>query len=69
MVNAGIKCNAQQVDQIRKNIVNILKVIDFTIDIETNTKVEDVLEITLKLNHSKHLEFIYHKLLISYRKQ
>ena len=58
MVNAGIKCNAQQVDQIRKNIVNILKVIDFTIDIETNTKVEDVLEITLKLNHSKHLEFI-----------
>lgn len=58
MVNAGIKCNAQQVDQIRKNIVDILKVIDFTIDIETNTKVEDVLEITLKLNHSKHLEFI-----------
>lgn len=58
MVNVGIKCNAQQVDQIRKNIVKILKVIDFTIDIETNTKVEDVLEITLKLNHSKHLEFI-----------
>ena len=43
--------NGQQIDRTRKNINKILKDIGFGIDIETNLKVVDFLDITFNLNN------------------
>ena len=43
--------NGQQIDRTRKNINKILKDIGFGIDIETNLKVVDFLDITCNLNN------------------
>ena len=43
--------NGQQIDQTRKNIIKIFKDFGFGIDIETNSKVVDFLDITFNLNN------------------
>ena len=43
--------NGQQIDRTRKNINKIFKDIGFGIDIETNLKVVDFLDITFNLNN------------------
>ena len=43
--------NGQQIDRTRKNIIKIFKDIGFGIDIETNLKVVDFLDITFNLNN------------------
>ena len=43
--------NGQQIDRTRKNIIKIFKDIGFGIDIETNSKVVDFLDITFNLNN------------------
>ena len=43
--------NGQQIDRERKNIIKILKDARFNIDIETNSKVIDLLDITFNLNN------------------
>ena len=43
--------NGQQIDRERKNIIKILKYARFNIDIETNSKVIDFLDITFNLNN------------------
>ena len=44
--------NRQQIDRRGKNIIKIFKDIGFSIDIETNSKVVDFLDITFNLNSS-----------------
>ena len=41
--------NGQQIDQMRKNIIKIFKVTDFAIDVETNLKIVDFLDIAFNL--------------------
>ena len=41
--------NGQQIDQLRKKIIKIFKEIGFKIDIETNLKIVDFLDITFNL--------------------
>ena len=41
----------QQIDRTRKNIIKIFKDVGFGIDIETNSKVIDFLDITFNLNN------------------
>ena len=43
--------NGQQIDRTRKNIIKIYQDIGFGIDIETNSKVVDFLDITFNLNN------------------
>ena len=43
--------NGQQIDCTRKNIIKIFKHVGFSIDIETNSKVVDFLDITYNLNN------------------
>ena len=43
--------NGQQIDCTRKNIIKIFKDVGFGIDIETNSKVIDFLDITFNLNN------------------
>ena len=43
--------NGQQIDRTRKNIIKIFKDVGFSIDIETNSKVVDFLDITFNLNN------------------
>ena len=43
--------NVQQMERTRKNIVKIFKDVGFGIDIETNSKVVDFLDITFNLNN------------------
>ena len=43
--------NGQQIDRTRKNVIKIFKDIGFSIDIETNSKVVDFLDITFNLNN------------------
>ena len=43
--------NGQQIDCTRKTIIKILKDVGFSIDIETNSKVVDFLDITFNLNN------------------
>ena len=43
--------NGQQMERTRKNIVKIFKDVGFGIDIETNSKVVDFLDITFNLNN------------------
>ena len=48
--------NEQQIDRTRKNIIKIFKDVGFSIDIENNSKVVDLLDITFNLNNgiNKH---------------
>ena len=46
--------NGQQIDRTRKNIIKIFKDIGFGIDIETNSKVVDFLDITFNLNNGMY---------------
>ena len=41
--------NGQQIDQLRKKIVKVLKEVGFKIDIETNSKIVDFLDMTFNL--------------------
>ena len=41
--------NDQQIDQLRKKIMKIFKKIDFKIDIETNLKIVNFLDLTFNL--------------------
>ena len=43
--------NGQQVDRVRKNTIQTFKDVDFLIDIETNLKIVDFLDITFNLNN------------------
>ena len=43
--------NGQQIDSTFKNIIKIFKHVRFSIDIETNSKVVDFLDITFNLNN------------------
>ena len=43
--------NGQQIGRTRKNIIKIFKDVGFSIDIETNSKVVDFLDITFNLNN------------------
>ena len=43
--------NGQQIDCTRKNIIKTFKDVGFGIDIETNSKVVDFLDITFNLNN------------------
>ena len=43
--------NGQQIDCTRKNVIKIFKDVGFGIDIETNLKVVDFLDITFNLNN------------------
>ena len=47
-----LNVNGQQIDRTRKNIIKIFKDVGFNIDIETNSKMFDVLDITFNLNNS-----------------
>ena len=44
--------NGQQIDRTRKNIIKIFKGVGINIEIETNSKVVDFLDITFNLNNS-----------------
>ena len=46
--------NGQQIGWMRKNIIKIFKDIGFTIDVETNLKILDILGITFNLNNSTY---------------
>ena len=46
--------NGQQVDRTRKNIIKIFKEVGFGIDIETYSKVVELLDITFNLNNGIH---------------
>ena len=41
--------NGQQIDQMCKNIIKIFKDTDFAVDVETNFKIVDFLDIALNL--------------------
>ena len=43
--------NEQQIGQTRKNIIKIYKDVRFSIDIETNSKVVNFLDIAVNLNN------------------
>ena len=43
--------NGQQIDRTRKNLIKIFKDVGFSIDIETNSKVIDFLDITFNLSN------------------
>ena len=43
--------NEQQIDRTRKNIIKIFKDVGFSIDIENNSNVVDLLDITFNLNN------------------
>ena len=43
--------NEQQIDCTYKNIIKIFKDVGFSIDIETNSKVVDFLDVTFNLNN------------------
>ena len=43
--------NGQQIDRSRKNIIKIFKDVRFSIDIETDSKVVDFLDVTFNLNN------------------
>ena len=43
--------NGQQINRMRKNVLKIFKDINFTIDVETNLKIVDFLDITFNLNN------------------
>ena len=43
--------NGQKIDRTRKNIIKIFKDVGFSINIETNLKVVDFLDITFNLNY------------------
>ena len=43
--------NGQQIDHIRKNTIQTFKDVDFLIDMETNLKIADFLDITFNLNN------------------
>ena len=44
-----LNVNGQQIDRTRKNIIKIFKDVGFNIDIETNSKKVDFLDITFNL--------------------
>ena len=46
--------NGQQIDRMRKNIIKIFKDIGFAIDVETNLKIVDFLDITFNLNNGTY---------------
>ena len=61
--------NGQQIDRIRKNIIKIFKDIGFAIDVETNLKIVDLLDITLNLNNGTYRPYKKPNDLLSYIKK
>ena len=49
--------NGQQIDRIYKNIIKIFKDIDFAIDVETNLKIADFLDITFNLYNGTYISY------------
>ena len=49
--------NGQQIDQMRKNIIETSKDIGFAIDVETNLKIVDFLDTTFNLNNGTYRPF------------
>ena len=45
--------NGQKTDKVRKNIIGVLKDIGFSLEIETNLKEEDFLDVSLNLQNGK----------------
>ena len=45
--------NGQKIDKVRKNIIGVLKDISFSLEIETNLKEEDFLDVSLNLQNGK----------------
>ena len=58
--------NGQQIDRMRKNIIKIFKDIGFTIDVETDLKFVDFLDITFNLNNSTYRPYKKPNDLLSY---
>ena len=50
--------SGQQIDQLRKKVIKIFKKIGFKIDIETNLKIVDFLDITLNLINGSYKPYI-----------
>ena len=50
--------NRQQIDRTRKSIIKIFKDVGVSIDIETNSKVVDFLDITFNLNNGIYKPYI-----------
>ena len=46
--------NGQQIDRMHKNVIRIFEDIGFTIDVETNLKIADFLDIMLNLNNGTY---------------
>ena len=46
--------NGQQIDRMHKNIIKIFKGIGFAIDVKTNLKIVDFLDITFNLNNGTY---------------
>ena len=60
----AVKC--QQIDRMRKNIIKIFKDIGFAIDVETNLKIVDLLDITFNLNNGTYKPYKKPNNLLSY---
>ena len=58
--------NGQQIDQMCKNIIKILKDIGFAINIEINLKIVDFLDITYNLNNDTYRPYKILNDLLSY---
>ena len=58
--------NGQKIDQMRKNIIKIFKDIGFAIDIETNLKIVDFLDITFNLNNGTYRPYKVKRFIIIY---
>ena len=58
--------NGQQIDLMRKNIIKIFKDIGFAIDMETNLKIADFLDIMFNLNNGRYRPYKNPKDLLLY---
>ena len=58
--------DCQQIDRTRKNIMKIFKDIGFAIDVETNLKIVDFLDITFNLNNDTYRPYKKPNYLLSY---
>ena len=58
--------DCQQIDRTRKNIMKIFKDIGYAIDVETNLKIVDFLDITFNLNNDTYRPYKKPNYLLSY---
>ena len=51
--------NGHQTDRVRKNVIGVFKAIGFSLEIETNLKEVDFLDVSLNLRHGTISFFIF----------